>query len=248
MSSRWVHINLFEKKLNLDMKDKSLLNDALTHPSFQKSRFEALEFIGDRVVGLAASEFLWRNQNQKESNSSKAFDKVIAVRDSKNHFDKSINNKNIDEKEYARSLVSLTNKNAILKLAKSIDLGAYVRWKGINSHEETILSDAFEALMGAIFLDLGFEVALEFLCDKWSKSSTKTEFYELDPKSMLQIWANKNHFQFEYSLLKEEGMPHDKSYTVQLLVINYPRIYGIGKSIKLAEKAAAKKFIQEFIK
>lgn len=214
-SARWAQIILFEKKMGFEMKNKSLLDDALTHPSFCKSRFEMLEFIGDRVVGLAASKFLWMPRN---------------------------------EKEYAIDLISLTNKSCLIEIAKLIQLEQHVRWRGIKSHKDTIMADAVEALMGAIFLDLGFETAFKFIVTKWKENLKKNKLSGLDPKSCVQIWSDKNGISISYNLFKEVGPAHDKNYSVQLVVNGKNKFYGEGKSIKLAEKDAAEKFLRELEK
>lgn len=200
--------------MQICLSDKSLLQDALTHPSFAKSRFEMLEFIGDRVVGLAAAKFLWMPK---------------------------------DEKQYALELISLTNKSSLIQVAKHIKLDSYLSWRGIKSHKDTIMADALEAVVGAIFLDLGFEEAYKFIKNKWLEASKNKEFNTSDPKSILQTWSDKQGFKIKYYLVKETGLPHDKNYRIELIIDGYQKIYGEGKSIKTAEKEAAKKFLKEFV-
>lgn len=216
MFSQKLHrvIALFEQKMQICLSDKSLLQDALTHPSFAKSRFEMLEFIGDRVLGLAAARFLWMPK---------------------------------DEKQYALELVSLTNKSSLIRVAKHMRLDSYLSWRGIKSHKDTIMADALEAVVGAIFLDLGFEEAYRFIKSKWLEVSKKSGFNTNDAKSILQTWSDKQGFRIKYHLVKETGLPHDKDYRIELFIDGYKKIYGEGKSIKAAEKEAAEKFLKEFV-
>ena len=204
-----------QKSLKHRFHDQSLLNDAMTHPSFAKSRFELLEFLGDRVLGLAISHILWKSRPS-------------------------------NEKEYARKFVVLTNKDSVYLVAEKLRLIEYIKWRGDSNHRVTIMQDACEALLGALFLDAGFDFTTTFIDLTW-QGLNKSDFYEFDPKSELQTWASKRQVEFSYIKISESGPPHLKKYVIELSVQGYKKIRGESTSIRAAEKDAAAKFMKENI-
>lgn len=186
----------------------TLLSDAITHPSAsEKTEFEKLEFIGDKVIALYVANLLYDECD--------------------------------NEKQYSQMLVSMTNRDALLQAAKSIDLEKYIVWKGEHHHKDTILVDSFEAIIGAIFLAQELDIMNKLL----AQSLPKTNLI-VDPKNVIQEWSHKNGYDFKYELVSQEGQEHNKVYTMKLIVNNKEYI-GTGLSIKLASKAAANKCIQE---
>ena len=222
MNKIW-HNNLeaFEKKIGYQFKDRTLLSDSLTHPSIEQSRFELLEFIGDRALSLCIGKMLWDNN----VSNGKMF---------------------YSEKEYAQNFMPMINKSALLQAGVKLDLQKYVMWKGEKEHENTIIQDACEALIGAYFLDAGFEKVYNFVSTTWSKLQFQS-FKIADPKSILQNWGNRVNVKIEYKLISQEGPPHKPKYVVRLDVVNYKSIWGTGTSIKDAEKHVAAQFLKENI-
>jgi len=202
----------FEVIIGHSFQDKTILRDALTHPSAGPSRFEMLEFIGDRVLNLCIAQILWS---------------------------KGVNS----EQEYAHKFMPLTHRNALYAAGLLLKLDQHVLWKGEIGHKKTVVQDACEAVLGALFLDAGFEMTLKCVQRLWSRIECGT-FDEIDPKSSLQNWANKHKILLKYEVVKEEGPQHKKKYMVKLTVDNVTT-FGNGLSIKSAEQNAAYNFLKE---
>ncbi len=203
-------IQLLESSIGYNFKDNFYPSNALTHPSHQKSKFELLEFIGDRVLNLSVAKTVWDERYKSE-------------------------------KECAEKLATKVNRFALLEIAKLWKIEEYVLWNGLSSHMDTILVDACEAIIGAVFLDGGWDSAHNLIKNNWPKHSMS--FAELDPKSILQNWAHKTYNEYKYTLIKQDGPPHNPQYTVELEINNH-KIIGVHNSIKLAEKDAAFKFLK----
>jgi ribonuclease-3 len=199
---------LIEQKIGHNFKDKSLLDNALTHPSSGQSKFELLEFIGDRVVSLIIAEWLW---------------------------DKSPKN----EKEYSTRAAGMTTKEVMLQISKLLELENFLEWKGAESHKKTILSDATEALIGAIYLDAGIDFTRQFIRQTWSKIES---FEIVDPKMALQKLCQNRQIVPEYRVIRSYGEPHDMNYVIELKV-GEKILTCKAKSIKSGEKMLAKKFL-----
>lgn len=212
----------FQKKIGYTFKDESLLEHALTHSSFANEKHneflsnERLEFLGDSVLSIVTSEYLY------------------------NHFDK------MPEGELSKLRAALVCEQSLFDFAKHIDLGDYlILGKGeLNSGGSTrpsIVSDAFEAVIAAIYLDGGMEPAkkhiLRFIIPAIKQH--KTVFH--DYKTALQEIVQKNkEEQVVYVLTGESGPDHDKRFEVEVHLNSNVIGKGIGKSKKQAEQEAAK--------
>lgn len=148
-----------------------------------------------------------------------------------------------NEKEYARKFVGLTNKDALYQAGLNMQLNKHVLWTGSPAHHKTIIQDATEAVVGAIFLDAGMDFTHEFVQKIWENVQNKG-FDQVDPKTSLQLWVNKKKISIKYDLIKTSGPPHDRRYVVRLKVENYDESFGFGHSIRNAEKDAAEKFLR----
>lgn len=155
------------------------------------------------------------------------------------------NSKLSNEKEYARKFMPMTNKNALLAAALRLQLPKYVSWKGEKSHENTIIQDACEAIIGALFLDAGFESALSFVEDTWKRLNLEN-FTKADPVSILQNWANRKNIKVEFIILEEKGPPHKREYVVELKVENYKSITQVAPSLKEVKKKLASNFLKDY--
>jgi ribonuclease-3 len=203
-----ISIQSLENHIIYTFKDQLLIQDALTHPSATKStssKFEMLEFLGDKVLAIYVAEYLYSQC--------------------------------LNEKEYSTRFTSITNKHATYNAACKMNLPQYVAWKGEARHQYTIISDAFEAVVGAIYLDGGIIAAKQIL-SQFLSSSTNI----IDPKNIVQEWAHKHGHTFAYNQISAQGKPHDMTYVVEL-IINNAQYKGTGKSIKDAQKNAALDFI-----
>ena len=213
------------KKLNINPKEIKYYETAFQHSSYVnenhlKSDYERLEFLGDAVLELAMSEYLYKNLNVKEGDMTKL-------------------------------RASYVCENALYEYSKDLELSNYIK---VGHGEEidggrfkkVILADIFEALMGAIYLDLGFEVAKKTILDIIVPyvENPKVTFFS-DYKSALQEFVQTEQRSLVYELVNEEGPAHNKSFSVVVKVDDI--IYGKGTagSKKEAEQEAAKDAIEK---
>lgn len=224
---RKLQLSEFQKKYNLKFKDINLLNQAFIHTSYtnennldEKFSYEKLEFYGDAVLKLSISEFLYNHfvdYNEGELTKLRA---------------ELVSDKNIFE--YAK----------ILGFKDLIILGKNEKKQG-GAKKESILACAFEALLGAIFINYGekgYKKAKEFLennfIDDILSIDKKIKF--LNPKAILQEYTQGiNHQLPEYILVKEEGCAHNKDFYVEVKFNNEIIGKGCAKSIKKAQSEAA---------
>ena len=212
----------FEKSIAYKFKNLSLLNQSLTHPSYYKdtnskllnsNQFERLEFLGDRVLGLIIASLL-----------VKKF-------------------KKLDEGDLSKKYSYLVQKSFLHKISDNLlikNILLYNFKKNNNKMNASILSDAVESLIGAIYLDGGYKASFNFISKYWSPyldiKISKTE----DPKTTLQeISQSKSKKLPEYKLVNKKGPPHSPIFTVSLSVLDLKKIRSKGSSIRDAEKNAA---------
>lgn len=209
----------FQAVIHYQFKNKELLKTALNHRSYSANNSnERLEFLGDSVLGLVISTYLY------------------------NHLGKSA------EGELSRVRASLVKEDALATVARDICLGNYLKLGGgeLKSggyRRASILSDAMEALFGAIYLDAGFaqcEKSVLFLYDEYLV--TLPSLIDLkDPKTTLQEYLQSQQFDLpNYQVIKTEGKSHDQIFTVQCNIhqLNI-KSQGKGSSRKKAEQMAA---------
>jgi ribonuclease III len=208
-----------EKCLGYQFKDKNLIVEALTHKSYKKPyNNERLEFLGDAVLNLIVGEYLY------------------------NKFPKS------NEGELSKIRASLVNETGFTKLANDIYLGDYIY---ISVAEErnngrikaSILSDAFEAIMGAIYLESGLNnlkpIMLQILENSYDKINLDVLFS--DYKTALQEITQSMFGTIpEYKLEKSYGPDHQKEFEVSIWIDDKNYGSAKGKSKKLAQQAVAK--------
>ena len=213
-------INKFEKRIQIKMKDKSLLNKALTHKSAnQVNNNEKLEFLGDRVIGLVISQKLLLLYPQESEG--------------------------IIDKKFA----NLVNKKTCKEIADQLNLKKFIKtgnsFKSIKSSDEKILSDCCEALIGAIYLDQGLAVSEKFILRNWKNFIKKSNITQIDPKTKLQEYSLKKYKKLPiYKMFKKTGPNHNPFFKVQVQISNSKKYFGYGKSKKLAQKSAASKLIK----
>ena len=204
-----------EKKINIKFKNKDLLITSLTHKSFDKSNNnEKMEFLGDRVLGLIISKkLLEMYPNEKEG---------------------------ILDKKYA----SLVNKRACLEIAKNINLENYVlvfnpKNKSINI-EDKVISDRCEALIGAIYLDKGFNLTEKIILELWREKIKESAITQIDAKTKLQEFSLKKFKKLPfYKTISNSGPKHKPIFKVAVKLDNTKFFNGEGKSKKEAEQRAA---------
>ncbi len=212
---------MVEKTIGYSFNNKQLLNTALTHSSFSNSygglSNERLEFLGDAVLELVVSEHIY-----------KTFPKLCE-----------------GDMTKLRSLIVCAEN--LSKKATAMGLGECMRFdKGALKLEErkriSVLCDAFEALIGAIYCDGGFEAAKDFVMRFCRNDfSLPADYLMLNPKTMLQEKYQRTEKKtVTYRVVSEKGQPHDKVYTVDVFFDNKFLGRGIGKSKKEAEQEAAR--------
>jgi ribonuclease-3 len=209
----------YKKYLKINFKDKSLIKTALTHKSAdQKNNNEKLEFLGDRVIGLVLSKKLfdlYPNENE-----------------------------GVLDKRFA----SLVNKKTCCNIAWSIGVQNYIitgNKKKINKNDEKILSDCCEALIGAIYIDRGFDFVESFILNIWKKNIDKSDVTILDPKTKLQEFSLKKYKKLpEYHVMSSVGPRHLPVFKISVSIKGSKKFIGIGHSKQLAELDGAAKLIK----
>lgn len=216
-----------EKKIEYSFKNRSLLTEAMTHSSFshesahnRRKNNERMEFLGDAVLSYISAEYLYNLYPDAQ------------------------------EGYLSSKRSSLVCTESLSAFAKSIDLNEYLilgkgaAQTGIDKNP-TVLENAFEAVIAAIYLDGGMENAKKFVL-KFLKADIENPSVEFkDYKSQFQIIAQQNPDEtFSYKLVKEYGPDHDKHYVVELLLNSNVVGTGEGTSKKSAEQAAAKQALE----
>ncbi len=214
-----------EQKLQLRFNSSELLARALTHKSYahelgdKSGHNEKLEFLGDAVLDLVLGEYLME---------------LFAMD---------------GEGGLSKKRASLVNEEVLSTLAMDLGLSQFLQLgKGETStggaNKPRLLASAYEALVGAIFLDSGFERVREFVRRDFGKLIEKldpVQDFERDYKTRLQELMQKEHKEAPiYEIITEEGPPHDRTFTVCVRVKEVNVTTGTGRSKKNAEQAAAK--------
>ena len=216
------NFQLLQKKLKIKFKDLNILIKAMTHKSFNStSNNEKIEFLGDRVLGLViAKKLLEIYPDEKEG---------------------------ILDKKFA----SLVNKKTCLLIANTLDLEKYIliskSGKTKSKVEDKVLSDACEAIIGAIYLDKGFNIAEKFILDLWKDQIKKSVVTQIDAKTKLQEYSLKIFKKLPvYKLISNTGPRHQPTIKVSVKLNNGKSFYGQGKSKKDAEQNAASLCLNNF--
>ena len=210
-----ININSLQKKIKIDFKNEKILLQAITHKSFDpNNNYENLEFLGDRVLGLVVSKKLYELYPNEKVGS-------------------------LDKK-----LASLVNKNKCLEIGNLLNLKEFVITGNSKSSkniiENKIISDCCEAIIGAIYLDRGFEVSKNFILNLWKNLINDAETTYIDPKTRLQEYSLKNFKILPvYKLVSNTGPRHKPNFKVGVKLKNSKYIYAIGSSKKNAEQSAA---------
>ncbi len=210
-----IDYNLLEKKIKINFKNKELLIRSLTHKSFDTvNNNEKVEFLGDRVLGLIiAKKLLEIYPNEKEG---------------------------ILDKKYA----SLVNKKTCLEIAKELDLQKFILTLDLKKKkvkiEDKVLADSCEALIGAIYLDKGFQIVEKVILNLWSKKIKDSVITQVDAKTKLQELSLKKFKKLPiYKLISNTGPRHKPLFKVAVKLVDTKFFTAQGKSKKDAEQNAA---------
>ena len=216
------------KKLGIVPSDMRLYQTAFSHSSYVnenhlKADYERLEFLGDAVLELSISDYLYRNMNFKEGDMTK-------IR------------------------ASYVCENALAEYAKDLSLSDYIK---VGHGEEVdggrfkkvIQADIFEALMGAIYLDLGYGIVKKVILDIIVPyiEDPNTVFFS-DYKSVLQEFVQTEQRNLIYELVDEEGPSHNKTFTIVVKIDDIIYGKGIANSKKEAEQEAARNALSKLAK
>ena len=237
------HVNREEIQSLIGMKIKNIsyYQRALVHKSIYKAvkkykgekpiqeylnqHNERMEFLGDSVLSLVIANYLFHKYPEQ------------------------------DEGFLTRVKTKLVNGVQLAKLAKLINLGKYILMsnhvQNINGRDsQKILEDTFEAFLAALFKDLGFDAVNSFVVELIEKLDFTEVLFEDNYKNTLLIFSQKtfNHSTPEYKLVSTDGPPHNRIFTVCVVIDGIEYKQGTGKSKKQAEQVAAEKTIQFFKK
>ncbi|BAC13482.1 ribonuclease III [Oceanobacillus iheyensis] len=217
-------IRPLEEHLGISFQQKALLKEAFTHSSYvnehRKQRLsdnERLEFLGDAVLELAVSQYLYRN------------------------------NKDMPEGEMTKLRAAIVCEPSLKNFAEELEFGKFLRLgKGEQQtggrERPAILADAFEAFLGALYLDQGFDNVLDFLnIHVFPKLTTGAFSHAMDYKSQLQEFVQQHKDQkIEYRIIEEKGPSHNKEFVAEVVIQEKAAGIGTGRTKKEAEQRAAK--------
>lgn len=223
-------ISQLEKKLSYTFNNKELIHQALKHRSYlsvtNECRIisnERLELLGDSVLGLVVTEYLYKKYQSKEEGDLTAM----------------------------KSL--LVSRKILARVAREIGIGKYIL---LNDAEEksggrdrsSIIADAFEAVVGAMYLDGGLDVAVKFIRQKLLRFCDRIlneEHYRNFKSILLEYSQSKNMGLPQYHVCDEEGPDHEKLFTIEVCINNQVLGVGKGNSKKGAEQISAKNALKK---
>ena len=218
-----------QERIGHDCADPALLRDALAHPSLAAapgrrrahgaSPYERLEFLGDRVVGLAVAEMLWRRFPDEP------------------------------EGDLSRRFTALVSQEPMAEIARELGLDAALilcagTEKDNGRSNPSILADACEAVIGALFADAGFAAARELVEALWAPRIEKAVAPPRDAKTALQEWAQGRGLPLPaYDVVAQEGPSHAPTFRVRVSVQDNGAEEAEGASKRNAERAAAERLL-----
>ena len=217
-----------EEQIGYKFKNKDLLKTALSHSSYANENHtrnnERLEFLGDSVLSIIVSDYIFKKME------------------------------NVDEGDLSRFRATLVCEHSLAEISKKISLCELIflgrgEEKTGGRRRPSIISDAFEALLGAIYLDGGMDIARTWLLSLMEDRILETLTGRLyrDYKTTLQEIVQKDGKSFvSYKTIAENGKEHDKSFKVEVYINNNPMCVAEGRSKKEAEQAAAKATIEKY--
>ncbi len=226
-------LDQFEKKLGITFKNRKLFENVFIHRSYLNehkrsplSSNEKLEFLGDSVLSLVTSVYLYKNYPL------------------------------LKEGDYTEIKAAIVRTESLTEAAEALQLGDYLYLSKGQDQEKgrrnkNILADCFEALIAAIFIDQSFETANEFVlkylfAGKLDELITSKLY--LSPKSRLQEYTQaKFKITPTYKIVEEKGPEHDRIFHVMVIIKGKKYALGSGKSKKEAEEQAARKTLEKMI-
>ena len=217
-------LKAFEERLGYKFNNPSPLLEAVTHPSTSspsRRDNQRLEFLGDRVLGLVISDALLKEDDE-------ASEGLLAPR-----------------------FNALVRKECCAEVAEEIDLGSVLKlgrseMLSGGRRKKTLLGDAIEAVIAAVFLDGGFEAAQKVVLRHWGRRISKVKTLTRDPKTELQEWAQSCGFPPpKYSLISRKGPDHQPVFVIEARLDNGLFIEASAGNKRDAEKVAATTLLQK---
>lgn len=227
-----MNVEKLEEQLSIKFDNRDLLIQAFTHSSYVNEHNrkhlvdnERLEFLGDAVLELAVSHYLF------------------------NKFDK------MNEGDLTKLRASIVCEESLFHFSEQLSFSEYVfLGKGEEQtggrHRQALLADVFEAFLGALYLDQGMDACHQFLKQHvFPHISNEAFSYVMDYKTELQeLIQQEKGSTLEYRIIEEKGPSHAKEFHAEVIVNNVHRARGIGKSKKEAEQFAAKSLLEKLKK
>lgn len=210
------------RKLGIPFREPSLLKHALTHRSAEGVNNERLEFLGDSVLGFVVAEYLYQRFPSA------------------------------DEGVLSRLRATLVNEAALAKIARELDLGEYLilgsgELKSGGYRRDSILSDALEAILGAVLRDQGIDASRALILKLFDGplSALSLDDWKKDPKTRLQELMQGRGLPLPvYTLIAQAGLPHDQHFRVRCEIqLAVEPCLGEGSSRKKAEQQAAESML-----
>ncbi|MDX1916690.1 MAG: ribonuclease III [Rickettsiaceae bacterium] len=220
-------IEQLEQTINYRFQNKKLLEQALTHPSLNDHKSdisnERLEFLGDSVLNMIITEALYiKHENELEGALS-------------------------------RKRAYLVSSNGVSMVASNLGLQNFLflsrgEEKTNGRTNPKNLENALEAIIGAIYLDGGIIEAKNFILSSWRSAIESATDCDIDEKSYLQNWAQKNYGIIpKYILISQRGSKHSPIFEIEVKIENIGSSIGTGKNKKEAEKNAANFFLAKYV-
>ena len=215
-----MNLSYLEKQLKINFKNKDFLTRSLIHKSFDSNNNnEKLEFLGDRILGFVIAKKLLE----------------LYPKDKEGILDK--------------KLASLVNKKMCFTVCETFELEKYIKTNSSNKKnskiENKIISDACEAIIGAIFLDQGIKVVEKFILDLWKEHINNTKQTKIDSKTRLQEYSLKKFKKLPiYKLIENSGPRHKPIFKIEVKIKNSKATIGKGFSKKDAEQNAATQLLK----
>ena len=207
------------KPNNIKLYEQAFIHNSYMYENNLTKSYETLEFLGDAIVDLVVSDYLYRSEKYHEGEMTKLRASYVCE----------------------NALYEYANN---LEFGKYIKLGIGEKRNGGNK-KKAILADVFEAFIAAIYLDLGFEKAKEICLNIIVPYIENDEILLFnDYKSALQEAVQSDKQSLTYELIKEDGPSHHKTFEIAVKVDNITYGIGIGTSKKEAEQEAAKKALE----
>ena len=210
------------ERIGFTVTDEGLWVEALTHGSTGAERdYQRLEFLGDRVLGLAIAEWLYRREDSSEGELAQRLNALVS-----------------------RATCAVIAQE--IGLPDHVRLGKQARDDGAHT-SDNVLGDVLEALLGANFLETSFSATREIVRDLWAEAVSGHAGRSKHPKSALQEWAAGNRRKPpEYAVVDRSGPDHAAQFTVRVSVHKVGEVEGSGSSKQDAETEAARLFMERF--